>query len=200
MKSYSHKLVTGFGVLAITGDPLISLITAGFSTFPDRIEYLSYWTEEEWEKNHRTWFHWFIPYLLLASVLYFFLSEKGILLNSGSPNSGYLSNAVAFMENIVTGRSFDSPLAIILGMNLMLLLCIASLFHILEDAVCGRIPFLSPKKYIRLPRLFYVGSFEEIFFVVSFSIMVIAYKFPNLLSDAQFLFQLGSSIFHAVLS
>lgn len=199
MKSYSHKLVTGFGVLAITGDPLISLITAGFSTFPDRIEYLVYWTENEWEKNHRTWFHWFIPYLMLASILYFFLSKKGILLNSSFTNSGYLPNVVALMENAISGGSFDSPLAIIFGLNLMLLLCIASLFHILEDAVCGRIPFLSPKKHIRLPRLFHVGSFEEIFFAVSFSIMVIVYKFPNLLSDAQSLFQLCSSVFHAVL-
>ena len=50
---------------------------------------------------------------------------------------------------------------------------VGALLHILEDAVCGKIPFFSPRKRIWvLPRLFYTGSAGEYTFVVLYSVLV----------------------------
>lgn len=42
-----------------------------------------------------------------------------------------------------------------------------ALLHILEDALCGKIPVMSPTKRVQvIPRLFYTGSVREYVFVM----------------------------------
>lgn len=45
-------------------------------------------------------------------------------------------------------------------------LCVGALLHIAEDAVCGKVPFLTPYQKIGV-RLFQVGSVAEYLFTIA---------------------------------
>ena len=121
----SHVIVTFVTVYAITHNPVASVCAMLGSTFPDRIEFLS------WKKTHRTFSHWFVFYLPVL-----FLYKQGI--------SMYL-----------------------------FWFFIGALLHIVEDALCGKIPVFSPRKRIQvIPRLFYTGSVNEFLFVIVYCIFM----------------------------
>ena len=58
-------------------------------------------------------------------------------------------------------------------LNLFFYAFLGPIFHILEDATCGKVPFMSLKRRHGV-RLFTVGSFQEYLFAISFVAMCIA--------------------------
>lgn len=159
----SHKIVTATSVFALTSNILFALIAAMGSIFPDRIEYFFY-SEREWQHKHRTLFHWFVPYALVVTGIYIFLNSKNL-----------------FIENLndlsyIASQHDLSMFVIITALNVLLWYCMGCLFHILEDTLCGSVPFLLPTHKIKLIRLFYVGSSKEYFITFGFSILLILLK------------------------
>lgn len=159
----SHKIVTATSVFALTNNILFALIAAMGSIFPDRIEYLVY-SERELQRKHRTVSHWFIPYLMVVISDYIFLIK----------NQLFIANLNDF--RYMWTQNELSHFIIVIVMNILLWYCIGCLFHILEDTLCGSIPFLSPTHKIKLIRLFYVGSKKEYFYSFGFSILIILLK------------------------
>lgn len=105
-----------------------------------------------WQIGHRTFSHWFIMYL---PFLYWTYSKDIFHMD--------------FVFQNITGKE----LLMMMGFWYL----IGCIFHILEDAVCGRVPFLWPTKRMRiLPRLFYVGTTGEYIFVFLYCVGMIVFN------------------------
>ena len=74
MKWLNHQIVTGFIVYAATNDALFVASSIVGAVVPDRVEgsppkeSKAYW---KWRKNHRTWSHYPILYLMLIALMQF---------------------------------------------------------------------------------------------------------------------------------
>jgi inner membrane protein len=106
----------------------------------------------EWRKRHRRLTHWFVPYAVLALAC--FVIAK--VLHAPPVD-------VAALVQVVAETTY-SPLFPLFGFVFL-----GGLFHILEDAICGKVPSLNPRKRIGV-RLFKVGSFGE--YLVSSSCII----------------------------
>ena len=105
-----------------------------------------------WESGHRTYSHWFVLYLPL---LFWAYSDYMLQLDE--------------MFGTITGKEFLIGAFFWYGIG-----CIC---HILEDAICGRVPFYLPTKKVRLfPRLFYVGTSGEYTFVFLYCLALILFN------------------------
>lgn len=74
---------------------------------------------------------------------------------------------------------FPNPAAE-LALNLVIYALIGSLLHILEDAICGRVPILTPHGKHGL-KLFRVGSWQEYFFSALIISACLLYRFSDVL-------------------
>ncbi len=140
----SHRIITFATILAITAN----VYAAGFSmlgsTFPDRVE------GPLRKIIHRTYSHWFVIYIIALATLFLYNPQ---VLNPMQINQTMTVYPIhTFLFWFTTG----------------------SLLHIIEDAVCGKIPTWSPTKRKNiLPRLFYTGSFKEYLYSLSFSAIML---------------------------
>lgn len=145
MKWVSHKIITGSIVFAVTGSPILSAVSALGSVFPDAVEgfpdELNY---ARWRKNHRQLSHWFFPYLMVFCLL---ISLAGYL--------GPVSVNTKEFVRVLQGHGY---------MQLFLLVVsyfsLGALFHIAEDAICGKVPGVTMQERVGV-KLFYVGSAQE---------------------------------------
>ena len=145
MKWRNHRLVTGTAVFLLTGHLLPAIIAVKGSVIPDAVEGNAYDTAE-WKKNHRRLSHWWVLYLIL-------LLPVAIL----------LSDSPCFYHNLpwLSLTLYDIPDLLLPSFTFILFwLGIGSLFHIAEDSLCGKVPFLSPNHRIGI-RCFYVGTDKE---------------------------------------
>ncbi|TCS80576.1 metal-dependent hydrolase [Pectinatus cerevisiiphilus] len=148
MKWINHMLVTGSIVYAVTADPLLAVYSIAGSVIPDKLEGKPPKTKKaywRWRQKHRTWTHWPVPYLSLI-VLILLFRRFGLIEPSLWP-------LVLIPLFILTG----------------------ALLHIVEDALCGKVPLISHNKKIGL-KIFTVDSFGEYFFSISLIIILLLYR------------------------
>ena len=102
-----------------------------------------------WRKWHRTYSHWFVSYL---PVLLLFM-----------PSTEWYPVEAALSHNVFMGIKCA-----------VFWFFVGAVAHIAEDAVCGKIPIVSPRKRVTVfPRLFYVGSKKETVFTLVYCIIVL---------------------------
>jgi inner membrane protein len=162
MKWVSHKILTG---AVGTGKNIPSLIAAAGSILPDALEGFSDASDQQrhqlWQARHRRLSHWFIPYLVILAVLYPESRHCGI-------------SELSFSDIAQLFRHMDFTTYQMYGYA-GAYLALGALFHIAEDAICGKVPSLMPKGRIGI-KLFYVGSRTEYFAVLALTCIVLAAK------------------------
>lgn len=137
MKWVDHQVLTGVIVYAATDDLLLTVYSMAGAIFPDKVEGSPRAGNYwSWRSRHRGWSHW--PVLYLGII--FFLSHLEEMQLTSLPTA-----------DLVTIGTY---------------ICIGALLHIAEDAVCGRVPFLTPYHKIGI-RLFKVGSVTEYLFTIA---------------------------------
>ena len=145
MKWTSHKICTLGTVTLLSGNVFYGLVTMLTSCVPDMLEgkppdmYKDYKGYWAWRSRHRKYSHWFVLYVLMG-----------------------MAYASCRYFHIIPANLFkytDNFYFLILG----------CLMHILEDAICGKVPRLNWNKKIGV-KLFTVGSWQEYAFVVATAI------------------------------
>lgn len=145
MKWISHEVLTGAVVYAATGDLLYTMYSMAGSILPDKMEGNPQAQRNywSWRSRHRGTSHWTAPYLAVIAVLL------------------GLQRLQLVMPDLW-------PLCLI-----AIFMMIGALLHILEDAVCGKVPLLRRKQKIGI-KLFAVGSVSEYLFVLAVTAVVLA--------------------------
>ena len=165
MKWHSHKLATGAILYAVTGNFLVTGLGVLGSTFPDFIEgkppKQGTPAYQEWRKRHRQESHWLIPYLLITVFGFYYLKTLGVAVIN-------LKKLLSMLEH------WQSNLDVLL-VYLVSCFTLGCVLHILEDALCGRVPLLGRKPRIGL-RLFRVGSAWEYLLVFPASVFLIIWR------------------------
>lgn len=143
MKWINHQVVSGVIVYAFTDNLLYTAYSMLGTLLPDKLEGDPRKASDywSWRSAHRGWSHWPVPYLLI--VLLFLMTE----------------------DEKLAGEGFFS--FSMMGIFLMT----GALLHIVEDAVCGKVPLIYLTKKTGI-KLFEVGSFREYFFAV-FAVVVV---------------------------
>ena len=139
MTGVSHSIVTFATLFVATHNVFIAGSATLGSLFPDKSEGLF------WQSSHRSYSHWFVLYVAALA----FLWTPKVLSVTGTQmwQTGIVQMMRAFFFWFFAG----------------------GVLHILEDAICGPIPFLYPtKRTTVLPRLFKVGSVGECLFVIAY--------------------------------
>ena len=137
MKWVDHQVLTGVIVYAATDDLLLTVYSMAGAIFPDKVEGSPRAGNYwSWRSRHRGWSHW--PVLYLGII--FFLSHLEEMQLTSLPTA-----------DLVTIGTY---------------ICIGALLHITEDAVCGKVPFLTPYHKVGI-RLFKVGSVTEYLFTIA---------------------------------
>lgn len=175
MKWVSHKFATSAIVFSVTGNILIAGVAMLGSVFPDRIEgrippqtdKVAY---KKWRSRHRKYSHWVVPYLLVWYVLYRYCYSQGIITLSLET-----FNVLLEKETVIS--------IIVVAANLASYFVLGALLHIIQDAICGRVPVFTPKNLLGV-RLFRVGSMLEYIIVFPSSLGLILWR---LLADSKFL-------------
>ncbi|MBS4040100.1 MAG: metal-dependent hydrolase [Flavobacteriales bacterium] len=168
MKWTSHKLLTGAITFAITGNPITTALTTLGSVFPDVVEgFPSQGNYNSWRKRHRKLSHWFIPYLMAAMLCYLYSYHGGI--------ANIDINHISFPDlfNLLLHQPEDFSTYFPLLAYLVSLFSLGALCHILQDMLCGKVPFLDPDKQEIGYKLFHVGSWQEYALVIPFSLLFI---------------------------
>lgn len=137
MKWINHQIVTGVVIYTATNDPLCTVYSMLGTLLPDKLEGDPRKAADywSWRSSHRGWSHWPVPYLSFILLLLTVESHR------------------------LAGDGF-APTAQV-GIWIMA----GALLHILEDAVCGKVPLVYLTKKTGL-KLFKVGSFREYFFAI----------------------------------
>lgn len=141
MKWVNHAVCTASIIYCFTGSFLFSGLSLIGVSIPDRLDgrppdrETDYDGYKAWASNHRGISHCFIPYLFLL-----FVSE--FLVRPGMVPS-HLKIYLYYLEFVVIG----------------------SLLHILEDMLCGTVPFWGSRYRFGF-RFFEVGSWKEYLFTV----------------------------------
>lgn len=120
MTGRGHRIVTFMAVAGVTGSPLAALCGVLGSTLPDSLEY-KLWGRNR-NRHHRKLTHWFAPWLALS----LFCLWRGRW-------------AAPRFTALFDGARADQALWGCVG--LCFLGCV---LHILEDALCGKVPILVP--------------------------------------------------------
>ncbi|WP_302609374.1 metal-dependent hydrolase [uncultured Mitsuokella sp.] len=137
MKWVDHQVLTGVIVYAATDDLLLTVYSMAGAIFPDKVEGSPRAGHYwSWRSRHRGWSHWSVLYLGII----FFLSHLEEMQLTSLPTA-----------DLVTIGTY---------------ICIGALLHIAEDAVCGKVPFLTPYHKVGI-RLFKVGSVTEYLFTIA---------------------------------
>ena len=134
MKWVNHQVLTGVIVYAATDDMLLTIYSMAGAIFPDKVEGNPHAGNYwSWRSRHRGWSHWPLLYLGL----------------------------IFFLSRLEEGQLTALPTADLTTIGIYI--CIGALLHIAEDAVCGKVPLLTPGDKHGV-KLFAVGSFAEYFF------------------------------------
>ena len=140
MKWLNHGIVTGALVYGFTGGDFPSTLAAmAGGLFPDMLEGRPQEDEDKlrnWRAIHRGVSHWFVPYALIAATM---TASSVFHLSKGTP------------WHVLSLLGYSA---------------LGCLFHIAEDALCGHVPSLDPRKRIGV-RFFTVGSPKEYLFSFS---------------------------------
>ena len=144
MKWINHQVVTGVAVYAFTGDYFLTASSMIGAIVPDKLEGnpRSGFSIIRKISGHRGWSH--------APLIYFFL--QGLLYKIR-------------MAHPMLFEGFDITM---LGQFFF----VGALLHIAEDALCGKVPLLTPRQKIGV-KLFKVGSVAE--YVVTLILILIFY-------------------------
>ena len=142
MKWINHGIVSGMLVYAATGEMVASACAVAGAIMPDKLEGKpgSGTSYWSWRSRHRGWSHWPVLYLAIIAMLL------------GVYRGGGMAVDMWEME------------------SLAIWVMVGALLHILEDALCGKVPLLSMSKKIGV-KLFTVGSFTEYFFAIAVVLM-----------------------------
>ena len=137
MKWINHQILTGVVVYTATDSLLFAACSMAGAVLPDKLEGNPRQLKNywQWRSRHRGWSHWPLPYLVLLLGL-------------------------VYVNRYELG-TYDMWDMSILAIYILL----GAVLHILEDAVCGKVPlfWLWQKRGIKL---FKVGSFREYFFTL----------------------------------
>ncbi len=156
MKWINHQIVTGFIVYAATDNALFVASSIVGAVIPDRVEgdppkdNAKYW---QWRRRHRTWSHYPIIYLALIGLL---LLAKDY--------------CQTLNLNFITTTPF---------LDVIIFALIGALLHIVEDAICGKVPILTPYSKHGI-KLFTVGSWREYFFSAVIVLICLTARLENL--------------------
>lgn len=143
MKWISHKLVSGSLVFMATGDVPCTIAAMLGSIFPDLIEGRP--ETDGWRSRHRRNSHWFVPYAVVAAIMFVQVWSVGVVTFRGA----------GIMEIFSLLQGSHTAFY-----GLCAFFAVGALCHIGEDAICGRVPSFNPKKRIGA-RFFKVGSAAE---------------------------------------
>lgn len=155
MKWISHKIVTVTTTALITTNICFILCSMFGSIFPDLIEGKPWINYKNWRKRHRTVSHWLPLYLILfiPPVLTFYYFDINITKINNLQIFFFLKNTKTFL---------------LFCTFLFVFFVFGCICHILEDALCGKIPAgLLPNKRKFGIKIFEVGTFSEFLFVFS---------------------------------
>ena len=158
MKWVSHKLITGSTVFILTGSPILSIISATGSIFPDLIEGMP--TEHNynaWRKNHRQISHWYFQYLMT------FLITIGI-----AGYNGYINITTKEIIYLLSVHSYSCILSLFIAY-----FSLGALMHIIQDCICGTVPGRTMDERIGM-KFFKVGSIKEFAIVLLFVLALIS--------------------------
>lgn len=148
MKWINHQIVTGVAMYAITEDLLLTGVSVLGAVIPDKIEG-NPWEKRhfwQWHMAHRGWSHCPTVYLLLMGLIYFYATQGTLV-------------------SYTTLWFRDMALAFLMG----------AVFHIIEDAFCGKVPLLTPAMKIGI-RVFKVGTIMEYIFAIGCVLLIYAVK------------------------
>jgi len=154
LKWVNHKLVTGSLIFAVTGNPILSLVSAAGSIVPDAIERMPIGKR----MTHRQFSHWWLPYLVVFYLSYSSASQHGVL-NITAKN----------IYDLVFYQHFSS----LSGFLVIAYFSLGSLLHIAEDAFCGTVPCITIHHRIGI-KLFKVGSPREYLIAFSLSLLLLS--------------------------
>ena len=148
MKWINHQIVTGVAMYAITDDLLLASASVLGAVIPDKIEGNPWQKRRPWRWNltHRGWSHCPIIYLLLMGAIY-----------------------------LGVGRETLVSVSTIFLMQLGIAFLAGAVFHIIEDAFCGKVPLVTPSHKIGI-RLFKVGTVGEYLFAIACVLLIYALK------------------------
>jgi inner membrane protein len=154
----SHKLLTLVLVWGLTHNFFYSFIASIGAIIPDFLEGKGFlYDYERWVQRHRTYSHWFIPYAVLFLISFLGMgSEIWVLMRSDL--FYFPSQWAEFLFFILSALS------------------LGCLFHILEDAVSGKVPLWHPTRRVFGIRLVRTRSFAEYVFVFMVVLLVIVFK------------------------
>ena len=137
MKWVNHQVVTGVIVYTATEDLLLTAYSMAGAILPDKVEgNPRAGSYWSWRSRHRGWSHW--PMLYLGLIF--------------------------FLSRLEEGQLTALPTADLTTIGIYI--CIGALLHIAEDAVCGKVPLLTPYHKVGI-RLFKVGSVPEYLFTIA---------------------------------
>ena len=136
MKWISHEVVTGVLVYTVTEDLTLTVCAMAGAVIPDRLDGDPRKAKDYWLWRGSHRGWSHWPAPYLFVIALVLSAEQG-------------------MENGDAGRWMLIPVAVMAG----------ALLHILEDALCGKVPLVFPGEKIGL-KLFPVGSFREYFFAL----------------------------------
>jgi len=145
----SHKLITFSVMFAFTHNLFFAFVSAMGAIIPDLFEGKGYasvnpFEQERWRQKHRTYTHWFIPYLTVFIVCWLVIKENPMLIHP--------------YKNIAVFLSLPKHISV---SWILSALSFGALMHILQDAVSGKVPLLNPKVKNFGIRLIPVRSFFE---------------------------------------
>lgn len=167
MKWVSHKFATAAIVFSVTGNIIVAGVAMLGSVFPDSVEgkippQTNKVAYKKWRSRHRKHSHWLIPYLLLWYILYRYCYSHEIVTLS--------------IETVSTLLEKETVTSIIIVVaNLANYFVLGAILHILQDAICGKVPVFTPKNLLGV-RLFRVGSMMEYVIVFPGSVGLIIWR------------------------
>lgn len=187
MKWVNHRVVSGMAVYMLTHDVVASLVTTATSVFPDWIE-----GEEFNSSIHRKISHWMLLYAVpaflffaylyfshrfISATAYFFVNFSALDTTQADLNDVYQrALSILFSDSDLSNPHLTNVNFIL---NLFFYALLGPVFHILEDALCGKVPFMSFKKRHGV-RFFNVSSFKEYLFAASFVAVCVAFLYKGL--------------------
>ncbi len=150
MKWVSHKAITFSVAYLLSSNFFASLISAIGGVFPDAIEGFHF-ESVSWKKKHRRFSHWGAMYFFLVLVCFIIGGGLGVL--KFNPND---------ILSLLTSKGQAGYIEGIKVLSRVLFwFFLGAFFHVLEDAITGKVPFINPTKKTWGVRLFPVGSLQE---------------------------------------
>ena len=149
MKWVNHRLLTTVLVYSATDSFIYAACGFVGSTLPDYLEGRPPRDKKaywQWRSRHRRTTHWSVPYLTVIMAL--MVLHQQLLLESWV---WYAAKLIIFVN-------------------------VGALLHILEDAVCGKVPLISRTGKIGI-KLFRVGSAFEYLFTYMVCLIALWYRF-----------------------